>query len=76
VVCEKCEVRFYYRKVLLNSQAIKVSLLKKGWLDRLAEDYAIMPMYREDVLNIRVKPIKNDNLETDFKNNRILVEAC
>ena len=76
MVCEKCEVRFYHRKVLINSQAIKVSLLEKGALDILAEEYANMPMFQGEILNTRVRPIKNDNLNLDYGNNRILVEVC
>ena len=76
MVCEKCEVRFFHRNVLINSQVIKVALLEKGALDMLAEQYLTMPMFRGKWLNAQVIPIKNDNLNLDYGNNRILVEAC
>ena len=76
MLCEKCEVKFFHRNVLINSQAIKVALLEKGALDVLAEQYANMPMFRGEILNTQVRPIKNDNLNLDYGNNRILVEVC
>ena len=76
MMCEKCEVRFYHRNVLINSQAIKVALLKKGALDLLAEQYATMPMFRGEILNTQVRPIKKDVMDLGFRNNGILVEVC
>ena len=75
-MCEKCEVRFIHRNVLLNSQAIKVALLEKGFLDVLAEEFATMPMFRGKVLNIQIRPIKKDVMDLRFRNNEIIVEVC
>ena len=73
--CRKCEVRFYSRGILINAQAIKMSLLEKGLLDALAEEYASMPMFKGETLNVRVRPIKEDNSHLGFTNDQIFVEV-
>ena len=76
MICEKCDVRFYHRNVLINSQAIKVALLEKGALDVLAKEYLAMPMFQGKRLNAQVIPIKKDVMDLGFRNNEILVEVC
>ena len=75
MVCEKCEVKFFHRSVLINSQAIKVSLLEKGFLDVLAEEFANMPMFDGKWLNTQVIPIKKDFMDIDYGNQGIIVEV-
>lgn len=73
---KNCEVRFYHRGILISSQAIKLELLKKGFLDFLAEEFSSMPMFRGKLLNVQIKPIKKNVLDLDFQNNNnILLEV-
>ena len=76
MICEKCEVKFYYQNKRICSQVISVVLLEKGFLDTLTESYLNNPIYPEKRFNIQVIPIKKDFMDLDFRNNEILMEAC
>lgn len=55
---QEYEVRFTCENVPIGGECVSIERLHKGYIDILAEQFGSMPMFKDRIINVTVKPLE------------------